>query len=134
MALFWGSNSWSFPDSVGDPEEVSVDSPSSSSIVTAGSGSMMKWWVAAPSEPEKLDDGEPRRSEKTTTITHLRISVRSFVRGSSTPCCGCSCGYEPMARTRASSRAGHCPLGFRYGDLQSAVGCSVSADRHARLM
>ncbi|GBP61607.1 hypothetical protein EVAR_27494_1 [Eumeta japonica] len=29
----------------------------------------MKWWVAAPSGPEKLDDGEPRRSGKTTTIT-----------------------------------------------------------------
>ncbi|GBP27875.1 hypothetical protein EVAR_14064_1 [Eumeta japonica] len=24
-------------------------------------GVMVKWWVAAPSGPEKLDDGEPRR-------------------------------------------------------------------------
>ncbi|GBP14913.1 hypothetical protein EVAR_75488_1 [Eumeta japonica] len=43
LAPFKGSNSWSFPDSAGDPEEMSVDSPPSSSIVTAGSGSMMKW-------------------------------------------------------------------------------------------
>ncbi|GBP89297.1 hypothetical protein EVAR_65280_1 [Eumeta japonica] len=34
-------------------------------------GVMVKWWVAAPSRPEKLDDGEPRRYGKTTTITHL---------------------------------------------------------------
>ncbi|GBP97320.1 hypothetical protein EVAR_101021_1 [Eumeta japonica] len=60
MAPFQGSNLWSFPDSAKDPEEVSVDSPSSSKIVTAGSGSMMKWWVTAPSGPEKLDDGEPQ--------------------------------------------------------------------------
>ncbi|GBP51943.1 hypothetical protein EVAR_80038_1 [Eumeta japonica] len=33
-------------------------------------GVMMKWCVAAPSGSEKLDDGEPRRSKKTTTITH----------------------------------------------------------------
>ncbi|GBP79332.1 hypothetical protein EVAR_99555_1 [Eumeta japonica] len=33
-------------------------------------GVMVKW-VAAPSGPEKLDDGEPRRSGETTTITHL---------------------------------------------------------------
>ncbi|GBP46937.1 hypothetical protein EVAR_30969_1 [Eumeta japonica] len=44
MAPFQESNSWTFPDSAGDPEEVSVDSPSSSSIDTAGSGSMMKWY------------------------------------------------------------------------------------------
>ncbi|GBP71983.1 hypothetical protein EVAR_45298_1 [Eumeta japonica] len=31
----------------------------------------MKWWVAAPFGLEKLDDGEPQRSGKTTTITHL---------------------------------------------------------------
>ncbi|GBP31071.1 hypothetical protein EVAR_77366_1 [Eumeta japonica] len=30
---------------------------------------------------------------------------------SSATCCGCRCGYEPMARTRASSQGGHCPLG-----------------------
>ncbi|GBP19610.1 hypothetical protein EVAR_102159_1 [Eumeta japonica] len=34
-------------------------------------GVVVKWWVAAPSGPEKLDDEEPRRSGKTTTITHL---------------------------------------------------------------
>ncbi|GBP40366.1 hypothetical protein EVAR_86512_1 [Eumeta japonica] len=34
-------------------------------------GMMVKWWVAAPSGPEKLNDGEPRRSGKTTAITHL---------------------------------------------------------------
>ncbi|GBP82889.1 hypothetical protein EVAR_59341_1 [Eumeta japonica] len=42
MAPFQESNSWNFPDSAGDPEAVSVDSPSSSSIVTTGSGNMMK--------------------------------------------------------------------------------------------
>ncbi|GBP68329.1 hypothetical protein EVAR_31319_1 [Eumeta japonica] len=30
-------------------------------------------------------------------------SDRVFVRGSSTPCWGSRCGYESMARTRASS-------------------------------
>ncbi|GBP62180.1 hypothetical protein EVAR_42497_1 [Eumeta japonica] len=74
MAPFQGSNSWSFSDSARDPEEVSVFSPSSFSIITADYGSMMKWWVAVPSGPEKLDDGEPRRSTK-----------HHFVRGSSTP-------------------------------------------------
>ncbi|GBP27647.1 hypothetical protein EVAR_12691_1 [Eumeta japonica] len=34
-------------------------------------GVMMKWWVIAPSGPEKLDDGEPQRYGKTTTITHF---------------------------------------------------------------
>ncbi|GBP75521.1 hypothetical protein EVAR_58802_1 [Eumeta japonica] len=34
-------------------------------------GVVVKWWVAAPSGPEKLNDGEPRRSGKTTTITDL---------------------------------------------------------------
>ncbi|GBP98155.1 hypothetical protein EVAR_101304_1 [Eumeta japonica] len=39
-------------------------------------GVMVKWWVAAPSGPEKLDDGELRRYGKTTTITHFpRMSV-----------------------------------------------------------
>ncbi|GBP16292.1 hypothetical protein EVAR_93659_1 [Eumeta japonica] len=64
MAPFQGSNSWSFSDSAGDPEEVSVVSPSSSSIVTDSSRSMMKWWVTALSGPKKLDDGKPRRSRK----------------------------------------------------------------------
>ncbi|GBP22494.1 hypothetical protein EVAR_78672_1 [Eumeta japonica] len=78
MAPFRGSNSWSFLVSAGDPEQMSVVSPSS--IVTAGSGSMMKWWVAAPSGPEKLDDGEPRRSGKTTTITHLTHTASRWSR------------------------------------------------------
>ncbi|GBP15336.1 hypothetical protein EVAR_80516_1 [Eumeta japonica] len=34
-------------------------------------GVMVKWWVAAPSGPKKLGDGEPRRSGKSTTITQL---------------------------------------------------------------
>ncbi|GBP72178.1 hypothetical protein EVAR_90361_1 [Eumeta japonica] len=34
-------------------------------------GVMVKRWVAALSGPEILDDGEPRRSGKTTTITHF---------------------------------------------------------------
>ncbi|GBP81956.1 hypothetical protein EVAR_62775_1 [Eumeta japonica] len=33
---------------------------------------MLKWWVAAPSGPEKLADGEPRWSRKPTMITHLK--------------------------------------------------------------
>ncbi|GBP83353.1 hypothetical protein EVAR_35446_1 [Eumeta japonica] len=32
---------------------------------------MVKWWVAAPSGLVKLDDGEPRRSRKTTMNNHL---------------------------------------------------------------
>ncbi|GBP51560.1 hypothetical protein EVAR_34446_1 [Eumeta japonica] len=79
MPPFQGFNSWSFSDSTADPEEVSVDSPSSSSIVTAGSESMMKWWATAPSGPEKLDDGEPRRSGKITTITLFSSHFRSLV-------------------------------------------------------
>ncbi|GBP46060.1 hypothetical protein EVAR_41413_1 [Eumeta japonica] len=39
---------------------------------------MMKWWVAALSGPEKLDDGDLRRSRKTTTITYL-MRCRSLV-------------------------------------------------------
>ncbi|GBP68743.1 hypothetical protein EVAR_99013_1 [Eumeta japonica] len=39
-----------------------------------------------------------------------------------------------MARTRTSSREGDYSLGSRYDDLQSAIGCSAGADRHARLM
>ncbi|GBO98975.1 hypothetical protein EVAR_70223_1 [Eumeta japonica] len=34
-------------------------------------GVMVKWWVAVPSGREKLNGGEPRRSGKTMTITHL---------------------------------------------------------------
>ncbi|GBP66569.1 hypothetical protein EVAR_44430_1 [Eumeta japonica] len=37
-------------------------------------GVMVKWWVASPSGPEKLDDGEPRRYGKTTMITHTEIA------------------------------------------------------------
>ncbi|GBP57183.1 hypothetical protein EVAR_37862_1 [Eumeta japonica] len=51
---------------------------------------------------------------------------------SSTLCYECRCGYEPMARTRASSREGNCPLRSGYGDLQSAIGCSGGAVRHVR--
>ncbi|GBP79496.1 hypothetical protein EVAR_59170_1 [Eumeta japonica] len=45
MAPFRGSNSWRFPESAGDPEELSVDSPSYSSIVTDYSGTIGIWSV-----------------------------------------------------------------------------------------
>ncbi|GBP23214.1 hypothetical protein EVAR_82379_1 [Eumeta japonica] len=38
-------------------------------------GVVVKWWVASPSGPEKLDDREPRRSGKTKTITYLRMNA-----------------------------------------------------------
>ncbi|GBP82789.1 hypothetical protein EVAR_57348_1 [Eumeta japonica] len=47
---------------------------------------MMKWWVAAPSGPEKLDDGEPRRYGKTTTITHLLHHSQAVQRGKVSSC------------------------------------------------
>ncbi|GBP50137.1 hypothetical protein EVAR_42818_1 [Eumeta japonica] len=39
-----------------------------------------------------------------TSDGYRYLSSNLFVRGSSTLCCGCRCGYEPMTRTRASER------------------------------
>ncbi|GBP88429.1 hypothetical protein EVAR_67690_1 [Eumeta japonica] len=60
-----------FPESVGDPGESSVDSPSSSSTVTAGSGSDDEVVGRRSVRTGELDDGEPRRYGKTTTFTPL---------------------------------------------------------------
>ncbi|GBP37694.1 hypothetical protein EVAR_23743_1 [Eumeta japonica] len=48
------------------------------------------------------------------------------VAHSSAPCCGCRCGYEPMARPRASSQGGHCPLGSFVCWLATSVARTVS--------
>ncbi|GBP87006.1 hypothetical protein EVAR_55290_1 [Eumeta japonica] len=49
---------------------------------------MVEWWVAAPSGPEKPDDGEPQRYGKTTTITHFPPveTARLFCITDSGPC------------------------------------------------
>ncbi|GBP88160.1 hypothetical protein EVAR_99713_1 [Eumeta japonica] len=63
-------------------------------------------------------------SVQDTVVTAVTESMSSsFVRGSSTSCCGCRCGYKPMARTRASSQKGHCPLGLLfYADYRQPSG------------
>ncbi|GBP06236.1 hypothetical protein EVAR_3584_1 [Eumeta japonica] len=75
MAPFRGSKSWNFPS----PPEIQrscqwihrhLPRPSRPAL-----GMMVKWWVAASSGPEKVDDGEPRRTGKTTTITHLTAAL-----------------------------------------------------------
>ncbi|GBP33312.1 hypothetical protein EVAR_30900_1 [Eumeta japonica] len=48
---------------------------------------------------------------------------------SSAPCCGCRCRSEPMARTRASSQGGHCPLGSFVCWLATSVARSVSVSQ-----
>ncbi|GBP61861.1 hypothetical protein EVAR_97303_1 [Eumeta japonica] len=68
-----------FPESAGDPEELSMDTPSSCSTVTAGSGSDVE--VVGR---RSVRTGENRRwrtstIQKNMTTTHLRMSVRSWV-------------------------------------------------------
>ncbi|GBP76034.1 hypothetical protein EVAR_33342_1 [Eumeta japonica] len=82
---------------------------------------MVKWWVAAPSGPEKLDDGEPRRSEKTTTIVHLKLRVRSFV-DSPHPAAGAGAGMSLWLEPGIISR-GTLPSWVMIWRLSSAGGC-----------
>ncbi|GBP84798.1 hypothetical protein EVAR_66668_1 [Eumeta japonica] len=55
-----------FLESAGDPEKLSVDTPTFSSTVTAGSGSDDEVVVR-----RSVRTGETRRSGKTTTINHF---------------------------------------------------------------
>ncbi|GBP54300.1 hypothetical protein EVAR_32647_1 [Eumeta japonica] len=63
MALFQGSRLSRIPEPAGDQEELLVGTVSSSTV-TPSLGVMVKWWVAAPSGPEKLDDGKSRTVRK----------------------------------------------------------------------
>ncbi|GBP97668.1 hypothetical protein EVAR_68134_1 [Eumeta japonica] len=59
------------PEPAGDQEELSVSTPRSSSTVTAVSGNDGEVVGRHSFRTGGLDDGEPRWSGKTTTITHL---------------------------------------------------------------